>query len=94
MTTLRGAEGTVLRATCRVFHRSGMQGVHHVEEGVEYIVDESPGDPAPDGHTTLLLTQECYERYADTYAADLDGLVVPVDDPEAHERVVSLEVDA
>jgi hypothetical protein len=92
MTDLRGAEGHIIEADCRIFHRSGLDGTCHVEEGVQFILDECPPERLHRDEVVLLLTQAERERLADTHAHRLDGLTVPADGPTAHRQIVDLEV--
>jgi hypothetical protein len=92
MTDLRGAEGCIIEADCRIFYRAGPDGTHHIEEGVQFILDESPPERLHRDEAILLLTQAERERLADSHAHRLDGLTVPADDPTAHRILVEVEV--
>jgi hypothetical protein len=66
---------------CRIFHRAGLDGAHHVEEDVQFLIDPHPPRDVPDGEVVLLLTQDERERLPDTYAHALDGMAVNLNDP-------------
>lgn len=86
-------DGAQVRVDCRIFHRSGLDGTHHVEDGVRFFVEPEGHNPNEgEDEMTLLLEQDERERLYESYVPLLDGMVVPREDPTAHPQVKALEV--
>lgn len=77
-------DGEPFRIDARVFHRAGVDGTHHVEEGVEVFLEPEGNGCAPEGCRTLLLTDGERERLDESYAFLLDGLHVDPENPTHH----------
>lgn len=69
-----------------VFHRSGVSGACHIEEGIEYVIMNKTDD----GRIVLYLTLEQEENLYSGYVSPLYSIVVPEDEPTSHETVVSV----
>lgn len=84
-----GGEHVIVDA--RVFHRSGVDGTHHIEEGIEMFVEPKDHNPYEgDRERTLLLMESEKARLYDSYVSLVDMLVVPASDPTAHPVVADI----
>lgn len=82
--------GEVFEADVRVFHRAGLDGAHHLEEGLRFIIDPH-GDDGPDGERrTLLLTQETLDERGAMVRSTCDMLTVEGADPLDHSAVAAV----
>lgn len=80
--------GTPFHIDACIFHRTGLDRAHHVEEGIEVFCEPAGLNPEEGSdERTLLLTQRQRDDLRASYVALLDGLLVPADDPTAHPQV-------
>jgi len=83
--------GDVLVLDVRVFHRAGVDGAHHVEEGLEYVVMDDPAH----GPAACALTVAAEREVGGRVAGHLGVLTLPLDEGleavEAHESVAAVQ---
>lgn len=86
-------DGTKVTFDGRIFHKAGMDGVHHLEEDVEGFIEPQSNDPRTDeGRQTLLLMEETIEELK--HPSLLDGLAIDPEDIESHPVIATVhEVD-
>jgi len=66
--------GDVVELDVRVFHKAGMDGTHHVEEGIEYVIMDDPED----GPAMCVLTVEQEDELRASLASYLYTQTLPL----------------
>lgn len=78
--------GDVLVLDCRVFHRAGVDGTHHVEKGVEFVLMDDPAD----GPFAAVLTVEQEQALDPSIAGYLHDLLLDLENLERHPMVAEV----